>query len=257
VIRRWTGFDRRIERIEEMERSDCDPAMLRRTYAQFERLNALISASRPLVRRYILRVMAADPAREHTLLDVGAGGGDVARWLVRQCRKRGWRVRVTALEPDPRVLPLLTDWSRGYPEIEPRGETLERAAAGRCFDFVFSNHVLHHVPQANLRAFITTCHRAAGRVLLLSDLRRSLSAWLAFHPYGWLFLRRSYAFPDGLISLRRSYTPEEMAAIVGPDLAAQGVRVATAFPARLLVLRACDRSDPDAGVASRQATNSH
>lgn len=232
----WRGFEHRLEQAEIMDGPDCDPALLRRTLTQFEVINRLFSACRRLIERHFFRVVAAEPARAYSLLDVGAGGGDVARWVVRTARRRGWRVRVTALDADPRLAPWLAEWMRGYPEIDVRVGRLEDMDEA-AFDFVFSNHVLHHVPSAELPEFIGRCHRLAGRALVLNDLRRSPAAWAGFAVFGALFLRRSYATADGLTSIRRAYSRPELEALLPPDCVRARCRVVELPPARLAVLR--------------------
>ncbi len=233
---RPSGFGCRLEQAETMDRPDCDPAMLRRTLRQFELINRLFSSSRHLIRRCIFPVVAAEPGREYTLLDVGAGGGDVARWVVRVARRRGWRVRVTALDADARLIPWLTEWMSGYPEIQVRSGRLEDLGEVS-FDFVFSNHVLHHVPAGELSDFIGRCHRAARCALVLNDLRRSSVAWAGFAVFGALFLRRSYATADGLTSIRRAYRRAELETLLPPGSASAGCRVVELPPARLAVIR--------------------
>ena len=230
-------FDQRLDREELMDRTACDSAMLRRTVRQFEWINILFSASRRLIRERFFPVMAAAPGREYTLLDVGAGGCDVARWVVRSARRRGWSIRVMALDPDQRLSPWLAEWGRGYPEISVRlGSTRDLESLGR-FDFVFSNHVLHHVPAGELPGLIQSCHRLARCGFVLNDLRRSAAAWAGFALFSAIFLHRSYARADGLVSIRRAYRRDELAAMLSPELIRDGVEVVDEAPARVAVVR--------------------
>ena len=68
--------------------------------------------------------------------------------------------------------------------------------------------------------------------MLHSDLRRSRAAYLGWAATSWPAARDSFLFTDGLRSIRRSYVPAELAAVVPP-----GWRVHPQAPFRLLLTR--------------------
>ena len=92
-----------------------------------------------------------------------------------------------------------------------------RSAAER-FDVVLSNHVLHHLPPAELGALLADSERlvAPGGVAVHGDIRRSLFAyagfWLGTLPFARNLLAGSFIRADGLTSIRRSFTAAELAA---------------------------------------------
>jgi len=130
---------------ERMDRADADPDRLRRTIRQFRWINLLFSASRALLREHFFSAMIRDPARKYTLLDVGAGGCDIAIWAAREARKRGLKLDITALDNDPRILPVAYRAVRDYPEIRIlEGNALDPGQRDS-FDFIYSNHFLHHL----------------------------------------------------------------------------------------------------------------
>lgn len=87
--------------IEEMDRPDCDPDLLERTYAQFPLVNRYVSGWRSV---YLKLVRPALPRnRTATILDIGCGGGDIALALLRWAQADGYRVKVTGIDPDPRA----------------------------------------------------------------------------------------------------------------------------------------------------------
>ena len=84
------------------------------------------------------------------------------------------------------------------------------ALQGKHFDLVISNHLMHHLSdEENLALFndIETVTRGAA---LMNDLRRSPVSWAAYGlatlPVRWY----SFLSIDGMRSIRRSYTPEEL-----------------------------------------------
>jgi 2-polyprenyl-3-methyl-5-hydroxy-6-metoxy-1,4-benzoquinol methylase len=80
--------DREVREL--MDDPDADLAALRRTYRQFRLVNRLVAGWGRLYGRDIRPLLSTD--REATLLDIGSGGGDVARAMA---RPPGWRCTTT------------------------------------------------------------------------------------------------------------------------------------------------------------------
>ncbi|MBC8134521.1 MAG: methyltransferase, partial [Fibrella sp.] len=106
----------------------------------------------------------------------------------------------------------------------------ELACAGERFDIVLSNHVLHHLSDAEVAALCNDSATLATRFALHADIHRHPFAYAGFPLIGGWF-RDSFILEDGLRSIRRAFTPDELRQLV-PD----GWHVRTAFPFRLNLL---------------------
>ena len=201
---------RAVHAVEEMDRPDCDPVRLERTYAQFPLINAVVSGWRRNYLRYVRPVLAAQGGG--TVLDIGAGGGDLARALARWARRDGLAVQVTGIDPDPRA----HAYAAGRPA--PAGCSFRAAlssdlvAEGAVFDVVVSNHVLHHLDDAAFQGICADSEKLAGFLALHSDIERSPWAYGLFSTGTLPFFHGSFIRRDGLTSIRRSYTAEEFRA---------------------------------------------
>jgi 2-polyprenyl-3-methyl-5-hydroxy-6-metoxy-1,4-benzoquinol methylase len=212
-----------------MDDPGCDPELLRRTYSQFRFVNPFVSGWRTLYRRDIRPFLSS--TRPSSLLDVGSGGGDVARSLARWAAREGLRLTVTGIDPDARA----HEYATSLPALP--GLTFRRAlssqlvAEGAHFDFVVSNHVLHHLSATELGGLLFDSERlcAGGRVLH-ADIARSRFAYLGFGLATLPFFHGSYIRADGLTSIRRSYTVAELRAAVPP-----GWSVSHGIPSRLVL----------------------
>jgi len=193
-----------------MDLPDCDPVLLERTYAQFPLINAVVSGWRRNYRRYVRPVLAAQDGG--TVLDIGAGGGDLARALARWARRDGLSVQVTGIDPDPRA----HAYASGRPA--PDGCSFRAAlssdlvAEGAVFDVVVSNHVLHHLDDAAFQGILADSEKLAASLALHSDIERSPWAYGLFSAGTLPFFHGSYIRRDGLTSIRRSYTARELGA---------------------------------------------
>ena len=205
---------RALDAVEQMDRPDCDPVLLERTYAQFPLINAVVSGWRRNYRRYVRPVLAAQGGG--TVLDIGAGGGDLARALARWARRDGLAVQVTGIDPDPRA----HAYASGRPA--PDGCSFRAAlssdlvAEGAVFDVVVSNHVLHHLDDAAFQGILADSEKLAGSLALHSDIERSPWAYGLFSAGTLPFFHRSFIRQDGLTSIRRSYTAQELGSVAPP-----------------------------------------
>ncbi|WP_198413652.1 MULTISPECIES: FAD-dependent monooxygenase [Cryobacterium] len=221
---------RASDAVELMDDPGCDPEVLSRTYDYFQYVNAAVSGWRGVYRREIRPLLST--SRESTLLDIGSGGGDVARALARWAARDGLLLTVTAIDPDARAHRFATA-RPPLPRLTFRQAlSSDLADEGARFDVVVSNHVLHHLTGAQLGGLLADCQRLAapgGRVLL-GDIERSTFAYVGFGLGTWPLFRDSYIRADGLTSIRRSFTAPELRAVVPP-----GWDVVREHPSRLLL----------------------
>ncbi|PPB47938.1 methyltransferase [Arthrobacter pityocampae] len=228
--------------IEEMDRPDCDPGRLDRTYAQFGLVNAVVSGWRRTYTSLLRPAFSRD--RTNTLLDIGAGGGDVPRALARWARRDGFRLEITAIDPDERAHSFATSRPPLAGLSFRRALSSELVAEGAVFDAVVSNHVLHHLDPDAFAGLLDDSERLARTVAVHSDIARHPLGYALFS-VGTLPLPGSYIRQDGLTSIRRSYTPDELRAATtgrGPWT----VRTAVPFINLLVLDRGVPAGDGDA-----------
>jgi 2-polyprenyl-3-methyl-5-hydroxy-6-metoxy-1,4-benzoquinol methylase len=223
---------RRPDAVEQMDSPDCDLTALHRTYRGFALVNPVVAGWR-LTYRTLVRPLL-DPHRTSTLLDLGCGGGDLARTMVRWAAADGLPVRVTAVDPDARA----HAWASARPAVAGldfrRAHSADLVAAGERYDVVFSNHLLHHLDPQALDGVLADSEALAVRRAVHSDIRRSPVAYALFSAGAGLatpLFPRSFIRADGLASIRRSYTPGELAAALRP-----GWRVSPQAPWRNVAL---------------------
>ena len=220
---------------EQLELADVDLHRLGRTIRQFKIINYLLSGSRRLVREHFFKIMSQDPEREYTLLDVGAGGCDIAIWVACEARRRGLKIRITALDNDRNSLPVAYQAIRDYPEISiVEGDARELNRMGT-FDFIFSNHFLHHLDWDEIRAFLDSILPRTRITFLMNDLKRSPWAYLGFTIFSGLLTRGSYHFNDGRLSIKRAFMPEEFRSFLQKNFPDHTIKVIETYPARLVL----------------------
>ncbi len=216
--------------IEEMDRSDADQRMLHRTYQRFGLINRVLAKWDVVYKHHIRPLLK--PGMTHTLLDVGCGGGDIATYVWYRAQKDGFTLKVTAIDPADTVETYLN--ANPLPAEIPyrKTTTTQLLKENQRFDFVISNHVLHHLNPVEATAFLNECLQLANVRVICNDLVRSRRAWILFFFASIPFSYGTFIRYDGLISIRRSYRRRELIqALPG------GWSVHKLFPFRLLVMR--------------------
>ncbi|MBT2501519.1 methyltransferase domain-containing protein [Curtobacterium sp. ISL-83] len=211
-----------------MDEPDCDPLALDRTFRRFAIVNGLVSGWRAVWRTHV--VPALPPNGRGRILDLGCGGGDLARSLARWAASDGFDVEVVGVDPDPRAIAAAS-------RSTPRGVSFhERSSgdlvtAGERFDVVVSNHVLHHLDDDTRAAFLADSAVLASSRSLHSDIRRSSSAYRAYALASPLVAPGTFVRVDGLRSIRRSFTLPEL-----QETLPAGWRAEAAAPHRVLAI---------------------
>jgi len=226
----------RAEVVEEMDRLDSRQDRLDRTLLPFPLVNRIFSRYRSLLTCSVLKDMAKDSSRNYRLADLGAGACDIARWLIRRCRARGLRLTICAVEHDPRVARHARAANASYPEIQVVEADVWKGEVWKGADYVFANHLLHHLSNEECIDLIRQIDRAGPRQYLLSDLMRS--AW-AYHGFGLTasaLFRNSFVVPDGLASIRRGFTLPEVRTLVCAAAPIHPVAICRLPPSRFVII---------------------
>lgn len=202
-----------MKRVVTPELLDTDavpPVEVQRTLADLRRINRWfggISTTRRMTEKVVARLGHASL----TLLDVGAGSGDVSLTAARQLRPPA-QVKVTLMDRIPAHLP-----RNGAGTVA--GNALSLPFLDRSFDLVTCSLLIHHLERDEIVTFVNESLRVARVAVLLNDLRREpfhLALMYAGYP---LFSR--VTLHDGIASIRRAYTPQELTAILRDTNAAE------------------------------------
>lgn len=212
-----------------MDRHDCDPERLENTYRQFTTVNRLLSGWNRIYKNEIRPILLSSRSVP-SILDIGCGGGDILRYLSACCRRDGIEASFLGIDPDIRSMNYLAGLPAD-PGIDYRNCTsTELLKENMTFDVVLSNHLMHHLTEEELLKLVSESASLSNRLVLFSDIERSALGYLLFRISAPLLFKNSYIAEDGLISIKKSYTKEELR-----DILPANCNVERSFPFRILV----------------------
>jgi ubiquinone/menaquinone biosynthesis C-methylase UbiE len=173
------------------------------------------AALRPLVKKHRGR---SEPLR---IIDLGAGGGDLAARLVRWSDRQGAPLRVTALDANLHAVHRarrtldrrLPDYLRARVQVE-EGDALALAVPDAHFDAATALLVMHHFDAPRAADLLREMHRVSRRGLVVSDLHRHPAAYLGVKALAKARPGTSAMFAhDAPLSVRRGYRRSELRAL--------------------------------------------
>ena len=202
---------RRAEHAVEMLDGPAPFADLAESLADIARLNAIFGG-RHITVRHVARLLAGVPRdRTVTILDVGTGGADLPRALVRWARRAGRRILILALDREAGTVAFARRAARSYPEILfLQSDALALPVRSTSIDVVISALTLHHLEPAAAVRHLTEMDSAVRVGFVVNDLMRSRAAYCAVWLATRALTRNRMSRHDGPLSVLRAYTPHEV-----------------------------------------------
>jgi len=208
---------RRVRGVEILDSPGVDPKIVTRSLADVARANALFGGTSSALHE--VREVLKEVPRDATLLDVGTGLGDIPCRAREEARRTG--VELTTIGLDSAIE--LASASRSSVDYSVCADALHLPFRDNSIDIVMCSQVLHHFAGREAAELLHEMDRVARVRVIVSDLRRSWIAaaglWLLSFPLRFHAVSRH----DGVVSVMRGFTPEELADTVHEAIARRPV----------------------------------
>ena len=211
----------------EQDTRDLDTAL-----ADLRAVNRWLGGTRVVVHHLRRMLRRAGPGTR-SVLDVATGSADIPLVLAGTFPQ----LEIVATDAHPGTLELARRQVGNHPRIQVEAaDALALRYSDKTFDFVLCSTALHHFDPPAAVQVLRELARVAARGVIVNDLRRSpvnlLGAKLLA---GTVWRRHPVTRHDGPLSVRRSYTPEEVA-MLAQAAGLQRGRVYTHLPFRLALV---------------------
>ena len=203
-------FSERSYELERIDKGDYTPEEYEGCLVELRRVNRLLGDARAL-KGSLLRDIERAGLRSFSVLDVGAGSGELLRVAAARARQTGRQAFFVGLEFNARSAQAIREESPEFPGITSvQGDALDLPFADNCFDYAICSLFTHHFKDEQVVTIISELGRVARRRVFIIDLHRHALAYYLFTTLGRLLLHNRLVREDGALSIRRSFRPDEL-----------------------------------------------
>ena len=190
---------------EHLDNPDTDPLLRKRSLRDVRRANTVLGGANAVLAEVRRLLPALGP--HVTLLDVGTGLADIPAKARKVAARQGVRLFAVGLDEAGS----LAAHSAEVLDASVCGDARVLPFATSSVDVVTCSQVLHHFEDHEIALVLGEMHRVARRAVIVSDLRRSWIAVAGFWLVTWLLGFHPVSRHDGMVSVLRGFTNEDLA----------------------------------------------
>lgn len=203
-------FKRRSYELEHIDTGNYTAAEYEDCIGELQLVNRWMGDAHALKRTLFTQV-ASERLKDFSVLDVGAGSGELLRVTATWARETGRTVHAVGLELNERMAASILEESREFSEITSvRGDALALPFDNAHFDYVICSLFTHHFSNEQVVQILREMSRVARRRIIVIDLHRHPIAYFLYTTLGKLVLKNRLIRHDGALSILRSFKAEEL-----------------------------------------------
>lgn len=203
-------FRHRSYELENIDKGSYTPDEYEGCLVELRRVNDYLGDASAL-RRTLLAEINGAGLQEFSVLDVGAGSGELLRVAAVWARENKRRAQLVGLELNERSAEAILEESKKFSEISAaRGDALRLPFPDDNFDYAMCSLFTHHFKDDGVVAILRELSRVARRSIYVIDLHRHPLAYFLYTTVGKIFLHNRLLREDGALSILRSFRPAEL-----------------------------------------------
>lgn len=149
--------------------------------------------------------------KSYTILDVGCGDGAMLRSIAIFARQRAIAVTLIGIDINPKSIALAKERSQDFPELSFQVQDVFKLKdTQEEIDIITSTLTMHHFTDAEILTFLAQFLKLASLGVVINELQRSKIAYRLFEAYSRVFMKSKMARHDGLISIERAFTKNDL-----------------------------------------------
>lgn len=187
------------------------------------------------LRKTLLREIEREDIKKFSVLDVGAGSGELLRAIAKFSRKQDRTANLYGLELNKRSAESILQESKDFDEIRAiRSDALRLPFADNSFDYAISSLFTHHLSDTQIIQTLLEMNRVASRKIFVIDLHRHPLAYGFYKAFCVAFRISRLVREDGSLSILKSFNPEELKGLA-ERAEMENISVTRHFPFRLVL----------------------
>jgi SAM-dependent methyltransferase len=227
----------RQDRAELLDLGVGTPQDVKDNFADLRRINRYLGGVSALTRHLYPALVSLQHSRDSiTVLDLGTGSAEIPLAVADWVSLRHLELRIIGLDLSTRNLALADAEAGARPNIDLlQANALQLPfGAGSC-DIVTSSLFLHHLAPDSVVEVLQAAFHCARHGLVMSDLVRGWLPLFAFWLVRPIFARNFLTRHDGMVSIRRAYSPDELSRLAR-QAGLKNVHVFTHWPWRMTLV---------------------
>jgi ubiquinone/menaquinone biosynthesis C-methylase UbiE len=143
------------------------------------------------------------------IVDIGTGSAQMGLIVARWAAQNGLGMTIYGLDRSLRNLSVSGKHVKSIVHLM-QADALFLPFAPNTVDYFISSLFLHHLSPEQVISVLKKAYNLSRRGVVMSDLVRGYLPLLAFHVIQPLFARHYLTQHDGLLSIKRAYSPDEL-----------------------------------------------
>jgi len=230
----FSQFRQRSLELEHLDKGDYTPEEYDGCIVELQRVNRWLGDASAL-RDSLLKEIEKLDLRSFSVVDVGAGSGELLQVIAAWSRKTNRNARLVGVELNAPSAKVIAARATTFPEIGAvRGDAFRLPFRNEQFDYAICSLFTHHFRDDKVVAILRELSRVATRGIFVIDLHRHPVAYCFFTTVARLFLHNRLIREDGALSILRSFTPVELATLA-ERANLKDIEVERHFPYRLVL----------------------
>jgi SAM-dependent methyltransferase len=205
----WPDLTHRSVALERMDDRSIGGDELAEALRQLRVINRVLGSAWPTLEG-VLRLWrtAGNPARL-SILDIGAGSGDINQLLLAWAARRGIAMRITLVDIHPETCAAAAAYYQHEPRVQVVCGDVMRLGV-RVADIVTTALFAHHFASEQLPDLFVALTRAARIGVVINDLHRHSLAWAGIWAATRLLSRNRMIRHDAPLSVQRGFRAADL-----------------------------------------------
>jgi ubiquinone/menaquinone biosynthesis C-methylase UbiE len=227
-------FKQRSHRLEHIDTGNYTAAEYEDCIGELQFVNRWMGDAHSL-KATLLREIESQSLASFSILDIGAGSGELLRVAATWARQTNRQLSAVGLDRNERMTESILEESGHFDEINSvRGDALSLPFAEAEFDYVMCSLFTHHLLDEQVVQVLREMSRVAKRRIFVIDLHRHPVAYLLYTTLGKIVLHNRLLRHDGALSILRSFKSDELLELA-QRAGLQDISVERHFPYRLVL----------------------
>jgi ubiquinone/menaquinone biosynthesis C-methylase UbiE len=227
-------FETRSLKLERIDTGDYTPEEYDRFLHDIRLVNRFAGDKRAL-KKTLLQEIEKENLRKFSVLDVGAGSGELLREIGKFARRKKKNSDLLGLELNARSADAILEESKNFNDIKSiQANALSLPFADNTFDYAISSLFTHHLSDEEIVKSLSEMKRVVRSKIFIIDLHRHRTAYFFYKIFCIAFRISPLVRQDGSLSILRSFKPDELAELAR-KAGLENISVRKIFPFRLVL----------------------